>query len=80
MFQELILLHLIDCLLYQNVYLLINVLTNPPIIRDIFPFDLCYSFDTLISKSNIIILTKLLIGLLESSLSPSSPFIFPTSS
>ena len=57
-----------------------NVLTNLSIIPNLFPFDICSSFATLVSNLISLSSQKNLIGALENSLSPSNPLINPTSS
>ena len=57
----------------------LNVLTSLSIIPNLFPFDICSSFATLVSNLILFSSQKVLIGPDENSLSPSNPFIFPTS-
>ncbi len=58
----------------------LNVLTNLYIIPNLFPFDICSSFDTLVSNLISLSSQNILIAALENSLSPSNPLINPTSS
>ena len=58
----------------------LNVLTNLSIIPNLFPLLICSSFATLVSNLISLSSQNFLIGALENSLSPSNPFILPTSS
>ena len=57
----------------------LKVLTNLSIIPNLFPLDICSSFATLVSNLILLSLKNFLIAALENSLSPSNPFIVPTS-
>ena len=56
-----------------------NVLTNLSIIPNLLPLLICSSFATLVSNLISLSSQNFLIGALENSLSPSIPFIIPTS-
>ncbi len=57
----------------------LNVLTNLSIIPNLFPFDMCSPFATLVSNLISLASQNVLIAALENSLSPSNPLINPTS-
>ena len=58
----------------------LRVLTNLSMIPNLLPLLICSSFATLVSNLILLSSQNFLIGPLENSLSPSIPFIFPTSS